>query len=121
MISFDPQPERKRLQVFMADLLSVAEVEAFGRDEQDALIACGMLSGDYDMLVVTEGNVVQTPAVNDALAKLMLDSPIKARKIAIIRDTALTRIQTRRVLQVRGNTGMFHTVAEAEEWLAEAD
>jgi hypothetical protein len=119
MIEVFTDPARRLVRARMGGMLSVAEVEAFGREEQDAVRAMGLASGAFDLLIETEGNLVQTQDVMDAFVRLMADSPLKARRIATVRAGVLTRMQSKRVSRLRTGTAVFDTVAEAEAWLAE--
>lgn len=103
----------------MDGLLNVADVQQFSADEQAAISGMGLASGEFDLLVITMGSVVQTQDVMEAFADLMANSPLKARKIATVREGALTRMQSRRIGAVRSNYEVFGTVEEAEAWLQE--
>jgi hypothetical protein len=115
------EPAHRRVRARMGGMLTLAEVEAFSTREQAAVRSMGLKSGEFDLLVETEGNLVQTQEVMDALGKLMLHSPLKARRIATVRAGALTRMQSRRLSTLRSNTEVFDTCAAAELWLAEPE
>ena len=102
MIQVTAEPERKLVRARMGGLLSIADVERFSADEQEAVRGMGLGSGEY-LLVETLGNVVQTLEVMEAFARLLADSPLKARKIATVRRGALTKMQSRRIGNVRSN------------------
>ena len=55
----------------------------------------------------------------EAFGALILHSPLKARKMATVRDGVLTRMQTRRMSKLRSDAEVFESRAEAEAWLAE--
>lgn len=101
MIVVRAEPRLKRVHVRMGGMLTVQEVALFSREEQDAVRAMGLGSGEFDLLIETEGNLVQTQEVMNALGRLMLDSPLKARRIATVRAGVLTRMQSRRLSRVR--------------------
>lgn len=119
MIIVTAEARLKRVYVRMGGMLTIAEVAAFSDDEQKAVRGMGLHSGEFDLLIETEGNVVQTQEVMDALGRLMLDSPLKARRIATVRAGVLTRMQSRRISKLRSYAEVFETIADAENWLAE--
>ena len=114
-VTFDPQ--RKLVRTVMGGLLSTADVERFSREEQRAVETMGLKSGEFLLLVETRGDVVQRKDVVAAFQNLMLNSPLKAKRIATVRAGALTTLQTRRIAAVRDAAQVFETVAEAEAWL----
>lgn len=119
MITVRAEPLHKRVRATMGGMLTVADVETFSREEQAAVRAMGLGSGEFDLLIETEGNLVQTQVVMQALGALIAESPLKARRIATVRDGVLTRMQSRRLSRERTGAEVFETVAEAEAWLAE--
>jgi len=118
MIEVTTEPDRRRIRARMGGLLSVADVEAFGCEEQAAVRGLGLGDREFDLLVETEGNLVQTQAVMEAFGRLLRDSPLKARRIATVRAGVLTRMQSRRVTRQREGTEVFDSLSEAEAWLA---
>ena len=119
MIEVTTDPRRRLVCARMGTMLSVAEVEAFGHQEQAAVQAMGLGDGGFDLLVQTEGNLVQTQDVMEAFGRLLTDSPLKARRIATVRAGVLTRMQSRRIMNRRSRAEVFDSVADAEAWLAE--
>jgi hypothetical protein len=119
MITIAVEPERKRIRSFMEGMLTVAEVAEFSRDEQAAARRMGWSTGQFDLLIETGGNLVQTQDVMHAFSELMTTSPLKARKIATVRAGALTRMQSRRLIPQRRGFQVFEAVADAEAWLDE--
>ena len=117
MIVVTAEPERSLVRAIMSEMLTVADVERFSREEQDAVRRMGLGSGEFLLLIETVGNLVQTQAVMDAFQALIIASPLKARRIATVRDGALTRMQTRRISKVRSNAEVFDTLRAAETWL----
>lgn len=118
MIEVTTDPARKLVRAVMSEMLTVAQVAAFSRDEIAAVREMGLASGEFDLLIETHGNLVQTQDVMEAFQRLMIESPIKARRIATVRAGALSRIQSRRISKVRSSAEVFETVSEAEAWLA---
>jgi hypothetical protein len=119
VIRISAEPERVLVRATMGGLLTIADVERFSADEQAAVREMGLGSGEFDLLVETQGSVVQTQEVMEAFANLLANSPLKARKIATVRQGALTRMQSRRIANVRSNYEVFGTVEEADAWLME--
>lgn len=117
MIVVSSEPERKLITVVMSGLLSVAEVERFSEEEQAAVHAMGCKTGEFLLLVITIGEQVHTQEVATAFQKLMTDSPLKARRIALVREGSLPKMQSRRISTVRDYSLVFEDVAEAEAWL----
>jgi hypothetical protein len=109
----------KLIRAEMSGLLTVDEVRSFGAEEQSAVRRMGLRSGEFDLLVLTEGATVQTQPVMDAFRDLMVHSPLKARKIATVRTSPLARMQSRRIGTVRGNSEVFDNITDAYLWLAE--
>lgn len=118
MIKVTTDPARKLVRAVMSEMLTVAQVDAFSRDEIAAVRQMGLASGEFDLLIETRGNLVQTQEVMHAFQRLMLESPLKARRIATVRAGALSRMQSRRVSSVRSSVEVFETLDEAEAWLA---
>lgn len=109
------------LCVDMAGLLSVEEVQRFHRDKLAMLRQMGLGPGQYVCLVITRGNQIQTQEVTAALDDILHNSPVKPRKIAVVRDGVLTRMQARRVLGANPTAQIFEDMADAREWLMAAD
>lgn len=117
MIEITTDPARKLICVVMHGMLTVPDVEAFGRAKEDAVRAMGLASGDYLLLVHARGNLVQTQEVMEALSGLIVGATVKARRIATVRDGVLTRMQARRMSKLRDDYEVFDDIAEAEAWL----
>lgn len=117
MIEVWSEPARRMVRARMSGFLTVDEVAAFSRDEQAAVRSMGLSSGEFVLLVETEGNVVQTQAVIEAFRDLIISSPLKARRIATVRTGALPVMQTRRLTAVRDDYDVFDSVEAAEAWL----
>ncbi len=82
-----------------------------------AVTAMGLGSGDYVILINTEGCVIQSQEVVAAFTRVVLDTRFKSKKLAVVRHDNLTRLQTRRILSVRDDAEIFASVEEAEAWL----
>lgn len=114
-VTFDPRT--KLVRAAMAGSLTVEEVQRFSVQEQAAVRAMGLASGQFFLLVEARGSVVQSQEVVEAFQQLMLHSPLKAKRIATVRAGALSTIQTRRIATVRDSAQVFETVEQAEAWL----
>ncbi len=55
----------------------------------------------------------------EAFAALIVHSPVKARKIAVVREGALTRMQSRRIGQQRSSYEVFEKIEDVNAWLLE--
>lgn len=117
MITVTTDPARTLVQAHMAGFLEVEDVATFSREEQAAVRAMGLASGGFLLLVETSECLIQSQVVVAAFQDLILNSPFKARKIAIVREGSMTRMQTNRILSIRDNAAVFQTRAEAEAWL----
>lgn len=117
MIDVSSDPARKLVRTVMGGLLTVADVERFSREEQEAVRAMGLASGEFFLLVETRGNEVQSQEVVTAFQRLMLHSALKAKRIATVRAGALSTLQTRRIAAVRQSAQVFETVEDAQAWL----
>lgn len=121
MIRITSDKSRKLVIADMSGFLDPADVQRFGEEKDAAVAAMGLGSGEYHMLVNTEGCVIQSQEVVAAFIRVVLESPFQARRLAVVRHDNLTRMQTRRILNVHGNADLFGSIAEAEEWLFAKD
>jgi len=117
MITVTTDPSRKLIRTHMAGFLDVSDVAAFSRDEQAAITAMGLKSGEFLLLVETSECMIQSQAVVAAFQDIILNSPCKARRIAIVREGSMSRLQTNRIVAIREDAAVFRTCAEAETWL----
>ena len=109
---------RSLVKAKLSGFFSVEEVQAFSRDEQAAARQVVNHSGYFNLLVEGSGGVTQAQDVIGAFNELASASTLKAQRIAIVVESALLRLQLRRVL-ARDQIRLFETIAEAEDWLAE--
>ncbi len=114
-VTFDPH--RNLVLAVMTGSITVGDVHRFSREEQEAVRAMGLRSGEFSLLVEARGSVVQSQEVAAAFQDLMLHSPLKAKRIATVRAGALSTMQTRRIAAVRDSAQVFKTVKDAEAWL----
>jgi hypothetical protein len=120
MISVTSDKSRKLVIAQMTGFLEPADVQRFSDDKEAAVIAMGLGSGEYYMLVNTEGCVIQSQEVVATFMRVILQSPFRSRRLAVVRHDNLTRLQTRRILSVRDEAELFASVTEAEQWLFDA-
>lgn len=121
MIKVEVDFGRSLVRATMSGFLGIEEVIEFSRQEQAAVQQMGCGSGGFLLIVDTEGAVIQSQEVVAKLTDLVLNSPLKAKRIAVVRGGSLTRMQTSRILMVREDTAIFPGVDEAEAWLFGGD
>lgn len=121
VITVSAEPHRKLIRARMGGILTVQEVMDFSRQEQDAVRAMGLGSGEFVLLVDVAEDAVQTQEVMKAFMDLIQNSTFKARRIASVRKGALNRLQSRRLRDVRSNVEVFDDTASAEAWLFEIE
>jgi len=117
MIKVTSDRSRKLVIAEMSGFLDPADVVQFNADKEAAVSAMGMGSGEYVMLINTEGCVIQSQEVVAAFTRIVLDTRFKSKRLAVVRHDSLTRLQTRRILSVRDDAEIFASVAQAEAWL----
>lgn len=117
MITVTTDPPRKLVHAHMSGFLEVADVAHFAREEQGAVKAMGLKSGEFLLLVITSECVVQSKEVIAAFQHLVLHSPYKSLRLAIVRQGSMGRMQTNRIIRIREDAAMFETRADAEAWL----
>jgi hypothetical protein len=117
MIEVSFNSKQKLVRAVMGGLLTVADVERFSSEEQAGVRAMGLGTGEFVLLVEAHGNVVQSKEVVDAFQHIMLNSPLKAKRIATVREGALTTLQTRRIAAVSQTARVFETLEDAQSWL----
>ena len=109
---------RRLVRAALSGMLTLDDVETFYRREHEAVRAMGCRSGEFVLLVETKGNIVQSKEVVEAFQRLILHAPVKAKRIAIVREGALPAMQTRRIAKVREGIEVFETVEAAVAWLS---
>jgi hypothetical protein len=119
VITVAAEPDRKLVRAQMSGFLDLAEVAEFSRQEQEAVRSMGLGSGEFYLLVHTSEAVIQSQEVVAAFQHLITDSKFKAKRIAVARESSLTRIQTNRIVKIRDNAAVFESLADAERWLFE--
>ena len=117
MITVSVDHARKTVIARMSGFLSTEEVKAFARKEEEAVESMDLGSGQFYLLIDTSEAIIQPQDVVAAFQHLVQNAVYKAARIAVARHGSLTKMQTERILRVRGDTAVFETLAEAEEWL----
>jgi hypothetical protein len=117
MFSIEFDASRSLVRAKMWGFMDVTEVAEFSRQEQQAVADAGLQSGQFLLLVNTEGAIIQPQEVVAAFADIVANSPLKAKRIAVVRGSSLTRMQTQRILMIRDNAAIFADLSEAEKWL----
>lgn len=92
------------------------EVQAFARDEQAAAASLGCPSGTFGLLLETPGGMLQTQEVVVAFQRLLAELPLKAGRVAIVSESALLKMQLRRIMTGE-RTGVFDDRAAALDWI----
>lgn len=120
MINITSDKSRSLVIAQMTGFLDPTDVQRFSDDKDAAVTAMGLGSGEYYLLVNTEGCVIQSQEVVATFMRVILQSPFRSRRLAVVRHDNLTRLQTRRILSVRDEADIFASVTEAEQWLFDA-
>jgi hypothetical protein len=117
MYTIQSDPAQQLITVTMSGFLTVEEVQAFSDEEQGMVAALGWGSGEYLLLIRTEDATIQSQEVVAKFTDIVANSIYKAKRIAVVRGTSLTRLQTHRILSTRDNAAIFADGDEAEAWL----
>lgn len=120
MIKVTAEPWRKLVRVQISGLLTPSEVEAFVADFRAAVQNMKLGPEEFSMLVESEGKTVQRQDVVDRFQELITRPALRARRIAIVREGMLGRMQARRLMEHRSGTGVFESLDDAYHWLRAA-
>lgn len=77
-------------------------------------MGCG--DGGFLLLIDTGDTVIQSQETVAAFMRIVAHSPLKAKRIAVVRGDPLTRMQTQRILVIRDDAAIFRSLGEAEAW-----
>ncbi|MDE1172835.1 MAG: hypothetical protein PW790_04005 [Parvibaculaceae bacterium] len=121
MFTMEVDEDQKLIRARMSGFMDPAEVLEFSQQEQQAVTDMGCNSGDFILLIDTDGAVIQSQETVAKFIEIMASSQLKARKIAVVRKSSLSRMQTQRILLIRDNAAIFPSVLEAEAWLLSVD
>ncbi|MEG3086623.1 hypothetical protein [Sphingomonas sp. PB4P5] len=117
MFAVAADPVSAVVHIHLSGFFDHAEVACFWREEQEVARAAQARHGTYDLLIETAGGMAQGQDVLAAFHRVIVESPVKARRIVIVSESALLRLQIRRVL-ASDTLQVVETLAEAEAWLA---
>jgi hypothetical protein len=120
MIQVSVEPWRKLVRAKMSGMLSLEEVHAFAVEMREAAGRMGLGSGEFALLVETQGNTVQRQEVMSLFQDLLTRPQLRARRIAIVRHGMLGRMQARRLAEHSESTQVFDNMPDAEVWLRAA-
>ncbi|AUW56733.1 hypothetical protein C1T17_00185 [Sphingobium sp. SCG-1] len=116
MYTFQADYTRKLIRAQLQGFFSVEEVAAFGADLQAAAATMVCRSGEHLLYVDTSQCALQAQDVVSAFQTLIGNLPLKAKRVAVITGSSLSRMQTRRIL-VRDQAMLFDHGEDAEHWL----
>jgi hypothetical protein len=109
----------KLIRTAFQGFLTMEEVVEWGRQEQEAVVALGCRSREFLLYVDTSLCAIQSQEVVALFQKLIATSKRKARRIAIMQGSSLTKMQTRRIVAGVDYIRHFSDRTEAETWLFE--
>jgi hypothetical protein len=116
MFRIECDPSRRLILATLRGFMSVAEVADFHRQEQKLVKSMDWRSGEYVLVVDTVEAVIQSKEVVEAFVGIADKSPYRAQRISVVRGSALTRIQTQRILRNRENSAVFQNIVDAKAW-----
>jgi hypothetical protein len=100
----------------LSGFFSQEEVAAFARDEQAAAMSLGCGAGQFGLLICAPGGTAQAQDVIRAFQGLLQNAPLKSGCIALVCESALLKMQLRRIVPAERAT-VFDTEGEAIRWL----
>lgn len=116
MYSLSHQPSRNALSIVIEGFWTLDTFSNFERDVVDFVRRLTQHGRHHMVLVNVAGTAIQTQEVIRNFQLLIEMEEPQPRKIAFIAPTALSRMQTRRLV-IRDNIRLFQEVADAERWL----
>ncbi len=102
----------------LGGFFTVSEVQAFACEMQAVIASLNCIPGQHCVLIDASQGMPQAQDVTVAFVHMIGAAPVQARRIAVVAEGALYRMQTRRILAI-DRSAMFETSAEAEAWIAE--
>jgi len=109
-----PHPPSNRIEVELGGLMSVTEVAEYIAALRKAFIA-GRFRAGYLLLIDVTACPIQPQEMIAAMRDHMASMP-KARRIAMVTGSSLSRMQVRR-LMTQSYLRIFETADQAREWL----
>ncbi len=119
MFTIEANHRRKLIRADVSGFWTAGEVQDFSDQEQRLIRSLGWSSGEFMLLVNTTDALIQPQEVVIAFQAILMNSPLKAARIAVVKGGSLSGMQTRRIL-IREGSAHFETIQEAEAWLFEA-
>ena len=116
MIRLTAEPRDKLLKVAVSGLLTLDEVDGYLREKEAALARMGLGSGEF-LLLVDVSRQVQSQDVINIFQTMLRSGSLSPRKLAVVNEGALPRLQSKRIAAEHGCARLFGTLAEAEHWL----
>lgn len=96
------------------------DVETFTRVREEGYAAARGLSGDHLTFADLRECTVQNQDILALAQGLFLNSPVRAKRVAIVISGVLQRMQARRV-KIRDGMEVFEDPCEARAWLETGD
>lgn len=121
MFSINTDPRRNLVHARIEGMLTPDEVATFAHDEQVAARSLASSGRPFDVLVEIGGNDFQTQHVMQAFEHLIQASPLRARRVAIVRDGLASRMQARRLAKLRDGFQVFDDVSCATAWIGDTN
>ena len=90
--------------------------EGFKREVIKAVANLGIAPGEHMILIDLREATLQTQALISDAQAFMAGAENKARRVAFVVASALSRMQTKR-LAIRPGIALFETIENAEKWL----
>lgn len=106
------------IRAHLSGFFTEDDVMNFARDEQMAAESLRFTDGGFGLLVETSGGVLQSQTVAASFQRLFIELPIKARKLAIVSESALFKMQLRRIADGQ-RTCVFDDTEAALVWMLE--
>jgi hypothetical protein len=115
MFEITTEPERKLVRLKISGMLTLNDVAELYRQEHEAIRGMGCPVGQHVVIVDVTDCPLQLQTIVSAFQESM-NSPGKARRLAMVIGSSLGRIQARRIL-TREDAALFNCAADAEAWL----
>ncbi len=110
------------VSVSVAGVPSPEDVGWIAEEVRAAILSLGPHAGEHRTLYDARGIHVLPQATTDFVLKDFADTAQThwARRLAFVASTMLTRLQIRRIVEVRPGAMLFDNVEEARAWLLDA-
>ncbi|WP_010544807.1 hypothetical protein [Sphingomonas elodea] len=110
---------QRLVTVTLSGVPSPEDVGWIAEEVRAAILVLGPDAGRHRTLYDVRGVHVLPQATADFVLKNFADTEMSvwARRLAFVASTMLTRMQIRRIVEVRPGAMLFETVEEARAWL----